>query len=596
MNAALPDARSPNKIWLQALAATASLHANSQRLLGDVVEEWAQKQPQAPAILSDRGSLSYEELAKAMRRYVRWAVSAGLKPGDCVALMAQNRGETLAAWLGLTRLGIVVALINCHLRGVALSHCLAAAGAKVLLLAGELAAEIDAAALENAPTLLTMEAEGAFSRALLAQKDTPIDFDGLWGAEAVARPSLSDPALLIYTSGTTGLPKAAFVSHHRVMSWSFWFCAMLDASPRDRLYDCLPLYHSVGGVVAPGAMLAAGGAVVVAEKFSASQFWADISRWDCTIFQYIGELCRYLLNAPPQPLERGHRLRCICGNGLSGEVWEAFQARFAIPRIFEFYAATEGNFSLYNVEGRVGAIGRVPGFLAHRFPLALVRFDRERGAPYRNAAGFCERVAVGEAGEAIGWIDPSRGASGRFEGYTNAQETQNKRLDHVFAPGDAWFRTGDLMRADAQGFYYFVDRIGDTFRWKGENVATSEVARVMAMVAGIAEVSVYGVEVAGADGRAGMAALVVRDGFDIGGLARALDAALPAYARPVFLRIVPQMALTDTFKQKKAALAALGFDPADSADALYVRPAGAADFQRLDALVHQAILQGLVRL
>jgi fatty-acyl-CoA synthase len=219
------------------------------------------------------------------------------------------------------------------------------------------------------------------------------------------------------------------------------------------MYDCLPMYHSIGGVVATGAVLVHGGSVVIREKFSAREFWTDITDWDCTLFQYIGELCRYLINAPDHPRQRKHRLRLCCGNGMRAEVWDKFQARFEISRILEFYAATEGNVSLYNVEGKTGAIGRVPSFLAHRFPLALVQFDAAAGAPARNAVGRCIRCGVDEVGEAIGRIrDGSLQPGGTFEGYTSAMETERKILRNVFEPGDAWYRTGDLMRRDAGGF------------------------------------------------------------------------------------------------------------------------------------------------
>ena len=287
--------------------------------------------------------------------------------------------------------------------------------------------------------------------------------------------TINDRALLIYTSGTTGLPKAASISHRRILNWGGWFAGLTGASPDDRLYDCLPVYHSVGGVVAPCSMLFAGASVVLAEKFSATNFWQDVARFDCTLFQYIGELCRYLLKAPASEFERQHRLRLACGNGLRGDIWEEFQARFAIPQILEFYAATEGNFSLYNVEGKVGAIGRIPPLLAHRFPAAIVKVDPDSGSPVRGDDGLCVVCARDEAGEAIGRIGIADEGGGRFEGYTDKAETEKKILRDVLAKGDAWFRTGDLMRLDAQGFFHFVDRVGDTFRWKGENVATSEV-------------------------------------------------------------------------------------------------------------------------
>src|SRR5206468_4209331 len=222
----------------------------------------------------------------------------------------------------------------------------------------------------------------------------------------------------------------------------------------DRMYNCLPMYHSVGGVLATGAVLVAGGSVVVRETFSARQFWRDIVRWDCTLFQYIGELCRYLLHTPPHQRERDHRIRMSCGNGLRGDVWIEFQQRFQIPNILEFYGATEGNVSLVNVEGVVGAIGRIPPFLAHRFPAALVRYDADAESPARDSRGFCIRCEPNEVGEAIGRVAADRTNIGaRFDGYTNEDATKGKILRHVFEPGDAWFRTGDLMRQDARGYF-----------------------------------------------------------------------------------------------------------------------------------------------
>jgi fatty-acyl-CoA synthase len=385
---------------------------------------------------------------------------------------------------------------------------------------------------------------------------------------------------LIYTSGTTGLPKAAYVSHHRVMMWTHWFAGMMGARNDDRLYNCLPMYHSVGGVVASGAVLLAGGSVVLREKFSASAFWDDVSETGCTIFQYIGELCRYLLKSGA-PVTK-HKLRLACGNGLSGDVWEAFQARFDIPQILEFYAATEGNFSLYNAEGRPGAIGRIPGFLAHRFAVALVKQDSE---------GKWIAVARGEAGEAIAKI---AGGAARFEGYTDAEATNKKILRDVFKPGDAWLRSGDMMRQDAQGFFYFVDRMGDTFRWKGENVATTEVAAALNEFPGIAQANVYGVAVPGSDGRAGMAALEISGNLDLTGLKAHLAARLPAYARPVFLRIATSLAVTETFKQKKADLAREGFDPTHIADPLYIDVG--ESYVPLDAELYARINTGRIRI
>ncbi len=257
--------------------------------------------------------------------------------------------------------------------------------------------------------------------------------------------------------------------------------------------------------------------MVLRERFSSSDFWPDIVRHDCTLFQYIGELCRYLVNSPPHPDEARHRLRLVCGNGLRPDIWNEFKQRFRIPKIIEFYAATEGNVTLFNFDGKPGAVGRIPWYLAHRFPTATIKYDVETDRPIRGADGLCIRCAPDEPGEAIGKIvsDPTMPGN-RFEGYANKADDEHKILRDVFEPGDAWFRTGDLLRQDAEGYYYFVDRVGDTFRWKGENVSTTEVADMIARFPGIRDVTVYGVHVAGQEGRAGMAALVTEDGLDLG--------------------------------------------------------------------------------
>jgi fatty-acyl-CoA synthase len=357
------------------------------------------------------------------------------------------------------------------------------------------------------------------------------------------------------------------------------------------------MYHSVGGVQVLGAMLVAGGSLVIRDKFSASQFWNDVVRWDCTLFEYIGELCRYLLHTEPSASETEHRIRLACGNGLAAEVWDAFKERFGIPQILEFYAATEGSVSLFNVQGKRGAIGHIPLYLTHRFSPALITIDIETGEPVRNEQGFCIPCAPNQAGEALGKVgnDPSSVGT-RFEGYTSAEASETKIVRNVFAPGDAWFRTGDLMRKDEKGYYYFVDRIGDTFRRKGENVATTEVAEAICEFSGVRHANVYGVAVPGTEGRVGMAALVADRDLDLDGLRRHLTSCLPSYARPVFLRLRNQVDLTGTFKYSKTELVRQGFDPGSSADALYFDSAEAGAFVPLDADLYRRIQAGEFRL
>jgi len=584
--------------WVRALEATAPIAGHPQRILPRVIEEVAHRRGEAEALISARGTLTYRTLVERTNRYARWALRQKLAKGETVCLLMPNRPEYMAIWLGITSVGGIVSLINTQLRGPSLAYCIDIVAPKHVIVAGDLIAEFRAAELESQPKIWSHGRSDGLGREF-SRIDREIEqFSAAPLTPAERRDvTLSDRALTIFTSGTTGLPKAANVSHRRLMQWSFWFAGLMDTGPDDRMYDCLPLNHSIGGVVATGALLVRGGSVVIAEKFSAQRFWDDVAEWDCTLFQYIGELCRYLVDAPEEPRQRRHRLRLCCGNGLRADIWEEFQSRFEIPRILEFYAATEGNVSLYNVEGKAGAIGRVPSFLAHRFPLALVQFDAAADAPTRDASGCCIRCATNEVGEAIGRIGDGASAGGsEFEGYTSAEDTERKILRNVFEPGDAWYRTGDLMRRDAGGFYYFVDRIGDTFRWKGENVATSEVAQALMAFPGVAEATVYGVSVPRTEGAAGMATLVANGALDFVQLRQHLARRLPPYARPLFLRLKDRIEVTATFKHKKTELAREGFHPAAARDAIYFDDPERQAYVPLDDALYERIRAGKVRL
>jgi len=278
---------------------------------------------------------------------------------------------------------------------------------------------------------------------------------------------------------------------------------------------------------------------------------------------------------------------------LRPEIWAQFQKRFAIPKIVEFYGATEGNVSMLSYDGKVGSVGRIPSYMRGLIKTRIVRFDIEREVPVRGPDGFCIECADGEVGEALGRIDDEPGRN--FEGYTKAEDTQKKILHDVFEKGDSWFRTGDLLKRDAHGYFYFVDRIGDTFRWKGENVATSEVAEALSVVDGILEANVYGVHVPGREGRAGMAALVVAPGFDPQDLAGALAKNLPDYAVPIFLRLRPEMEITGTFKLRKVELVSDGFNPAAIADPLYMLDPATRRYVPLDRTRYARIMSGELR-
>jgi fatty-acyl-CoA synthase len=582
---------------VRALRLTTPIAKHPTRVFPDVIEELADRYGERTALLSDRETFSYRVLLERSNRYSRWALAHGLRKGESVCLLMPNRPEYMAVWLGITRAGGAVSLLNTYLVGPSLAYCIDIVAPQHIIVAAELVAAFSTAEryLKTKPRIWA-HGEGAHNFARIEREIEQLSGDNLKTDER-PRLTIEDKALYIYTSGTTGLPKAANINHYRLMLASYAFAGVMDTRASDRMYDCLPMYHTTGGVLATGAVLIAGGSVAIREKFSAREFWDDIVRFDCTLFQYIGELCRYLVNTPPSPKEKAHRLRLCCGNGLRPDVWLEFKTRFNIPKILEFYAATEGNVNLFNFEGVVGSVGRIPWFLARRFPTRIVKFDPDKQQPARDARGFCVPCAANEVGETIGQIlnDASKPGN-RFEGYADDTENEKKILRDVFVRGDAWFRTGDLMRQDADGFFYFIDRVGDTFRWKGENVSTTEVAETINLFHGVSETTVYGVQVPGYDGRAGMAAIVCSEPIDLAALRMHIMQRLPEYARPLFLRIRGEIEVTATFKQKKIDLVKQGFDPTKTSDPLYFNDPQSQAFVRLDKTLYDCIVSGEVKI
>jgi len=587
------------KCILRALKRTKVVAQSPDRTLRDYFDEWAAAHGDRLALVSEHESFTYRELQARSNRYARWALARGLGKGDAVCLMMPNRPEYVAIWLGLARVGVATALINTNLAGPSLAHCVGIIAAKIAIIETSMATQF-ASAREHLPTDLVVYSHGPAPNGEPRLDDDVETFEGT-ALAAHEKPALTigDPALFIYTSGTTGLPKAARITHSRALRIMLGFAAATNAGHGDRMYDCLPMYHTNGGVIAIGVALSVGASCFIRDRFSASEFWNDAVDHDCTMFTYVGELCRYLLNSPPGDRDRAHRIRLCVGNGLRPDIFLAFQTRFAIRDVLEFYAATEGNVALFNFDSHPGAVGRMPGWAASSFPVKIVAFDIDEGVEKRDARGRCIECRVDETGEMLGEIldDPSKPAA-RFDGYADAAATKSRILRDVFQPGDAWFRTGDLLRRDALGYYYFVDRIGDTFRWKGENVSTTEVAETIAVFPGVHEAIVYGVSVRGYEGRAGMAALVIDNvaTFDLAGLRAFLAERLPAYARPVFLRFRPALDLTGTFKPKKTELIAQGFDLAGGGDPIYFDDRGQGVYSRVDADFVSAIEAGAIKL
>jgi fatty-acyl-CoA synthase len=584
---------------IRTLARIIPLARNPTRTLPPLVEELAARYGDRPLFLSRRETLTYRGFDELANRYARWAIRNGVKKGDIVCLMMSNRPTYPAIWLGVARAGGVTALLNTNLAGQALAYSINIVKPRHIIVSEDCGEAFASAMplLDPGPTVWRHGAGGPSDRRI----DEMIDrLDGA-AIPASERPLLvhADRCLFIYTSGTTGMPKAANINHYRVIAAMRAFASVMAATERDRMYDCLPLYHTVGGVIGLGAGLMVGGSVYIAERFSARQFWDDVADNQCTLFQYIGELCRYLTVAPPHLKERSHRLRLACGNGLRPDIWPLFKQRFNIAEIREFYAATEGNAVMFNLDGKEGAIGRIPFWLRPMFPMINVRMrgEGDQETIDRGADGFCVECAPGEIGELISEIvfDPMKPGQ-RFDGYADRGATEAKILRNAFKKGDTWFRSADLVRRDRHGYYYFIDRLGDTFRWKGENVSTSEVAEILDTSEGVHEANVYGVRIAGYDGKAGMAALVVGDGFDLDRLHDYVEDSLPPYAHPLFLRLQEKIDATATFKQRKFNLVRDGFDPGVVGDPLYFDDPRQGRYVPLDAALYREIISGAVRL
>ncbi|GAN03847.1 acyl-CoA synthetase [Mucor ambiguus] len=537
--------------------------------------EKAKANPNKIFVLFEGREYTFRQIEKASNRLAYWLLAQNIKRNDIVCMMHQNHPTFFITLLAISKIGAVPSLINTNLADDSLLHCIKIANTKLfifdplyepqvstiteatkelnvrLVAYGEATQEAELAPLAIAPTL-TPSILSRFS-----EKDTSEAY--IKGFEA------NDPAYLIYTSGTTGMPKAAISQHARVNFAMVMYSNTAGVQKDDRVYCVLPLYHSSGLIVSSSVCLYAGGTIVLGRKFSASRFWNDCVDYKVDVFTYIGEFCRYLLSQPHHPQERNHNVKLVYGNGMRPDVWERFRERFNIPKICEFYAATEAPTSLFNVNtgemgaGAVGLRGKL--FRLVRSEVQLIKIDPITEEPLRDKNGLCVKCDFGEQGELIVRIDVDGPIS--FDGYyKNAGATKKKILSNVFVKGDNYFRSGDLLKLSSEGYFYFGDRVGDTFRWKSENVATTEVAQALGVYPGVGEANVYGALVPNHDGRAGMAAIVLKEGstIDFKELYQYLRKKLPKYAIPVFIRFVPAMEITGTFKQQKVEFRNQGID------------------------------------
>ncbi|MFI8384333.1 long-chain-acyl-CoA synthetase [Pseudomonas sp. NPDC079086] len=564
--------------------------------LASCIEEAARDNPHGVALIQGDEQLTYAEFDRWANQLAHYLRAHGLRQGDSVALMFENRFELLAGVVACAKLGAVSALINSSQRGRVLAHSISLASPRMVLVGEELldafteiAAEVALPAdachyFADRPTWRDPgEAPAGWQHPAAALHDYPVDAALL---ERAVR--ADDPCFYIYTSGTTGLPKAVVFNHGRFMKGygAFGFAAV-RLGREDRMYVSLPFYHGTAMVVCWGSVLAGQAALIMVRKFSASRFWDEVERHRATAFGYVGELCRYLLDQPARPSDAANPIRVMVGNGLRPSIWQAFKQRFAVERVVELYASSEGNIGFTNLLNLDNTVGFSP------YPYAIVRYDQEREAPLREN-GHLQRVAKGEAGLLLGKITDKS----PFHGYTNTRDTERCILRDVFEPGDAWFNTGDLMRDMGFRHAQFVDRLGDTFRWKGENVSTTQVEAVLDGVAEVSETVVYGVEVANTNGRAGMACIRLAcapEDFDFQALLTHLRQELPAYAVPLFLRLSAEMETTGTFKHKKAPLKEQAYDLERCSDPLYAWLPGSDRYVPLTRELQVAIAAGHYR-
>lgn len=546
-----------------------------------VVEDNAKKLGGGLALEMDEQQLTWRELSERTSRVAHVLTALGVKPGQVVALIGKNSPDYLATLLGISRVGATASLINYHLEGQPLAHALSSSRARVVLSEG---AFLDAARAASSGARVL-----SFRGGELEERMQRVP------GRAFPRVQVGSDTdfVYIFTSGTTGLPKPCRVTHARAVLAGAGFGPLLfEMSAGDKLYSVLPLYHSSALMIGAGSCFVTRTPLALREQFSASAFWSDVKRYRATSILYIGELCRYLLNQHPSDAERDNPVRVAVGNGLRADVWEPFAERFDIPNIREFYSATEAPGVIFNLTGKVGSVGHVP--MRRLGSLKLARFDVDADELVRGADGFCQECGPNEAGELlIKLVENPKSALREFRGYTDGKATQKKILHNVFKAGDRYFRSGDLMRFDDHDYFYFVDRIGDTYRWKGENVSTAEVAEVVSRAPGVLGATVVGVSVPGLEGRCGLAALEVEGALDAAAFWKTAQE-LPSYAQPRFLRVLGQLATTGTFKIQKTDLRRDGVDPETVQGPLYLRQEDG--YVPLTQKLWQDAKRGIVRL
>ena len=560
--------------------------------LGIAFEKAVKRNPQGIALLFEDQSYSYRALNEWANQIAHYYLSLGAKKGDVIAVMVENRPELIATIVALAKIGVTIALVNTSQVGKVLAHSINLVNPIAVIAGEEVRAAIDVARPElKVPQdrfhwfadQETRKHAGTAPKEYvnLAQQ---IDQFPKFNPSTTRTVTGKDGLFYIYTSGTTGLPKAVIFTHSRWTLAYGTYGHILNLGKDDVMYVTLPLYHATGVVVCWCGVIAGSATLAVRRKYSTSAFWKDVQKFNASAIGYVGELCRYLIDAPTTELDRAHRVTKMIGNGMRPNIWGKFKERFGVQEVLELYASSEGNVGFSNIFNFDNTVGFSPT------PYAIVEFDKEKNELVRDKKGHCKKVKTGEVGLLVGKIT----SRSPFDGYTDPEKNKSVILKDVFNKGDSYFNTGDLVRDIGFRHAQFVDRLGDTFRWKGENVSTTEVENMVCEYHKIAEAVVYGVEIPNTNGRAGMAAITLVDGeelneADLSAMVNVFKKCLPSYAIPVFLRVQAKVETTGTFKYQKNKLKEDAFNPAKTSERLLVLLPGATAYCDVNAEIFNNI-------
>lgn len=582
----------------RAMQALPSLNPGNEFIsLGKIIAWHARQHPNNVFIYFEGRKITYKEFNDFSNKSAHYLAQQGIRKGDVVALLMENRPEFLMYAVAIVKLGAVAALLNASQKGQVLTHSINLVKAKALIVGEELVTTY-----REISAQLTVDSEYHY---FVANQNLHLGFgatpQGLINLpeESETQPNSNPPqtaqvhrkdsCFYIYTSGTTGMPKASITNHDRwVSAHAGLGHAIVQLKPEDVFYCPLPFYHATALLVCWGSIIAGSSSLLLKRRFSASEFWKDVRQYKVTAFGYVGELCRYLLNQPASPDDTNHNIRLIVGNGLRPSVWKEFKNRFGIKRVIEFYGASEGNaifINLFNLDNTIGMGGS---------NIAVVKYDKENEVPVRNAEGKLEKVNQGEAGLLLGKVTRIT----PFIGYTDKNQSKKALIENAFKSGDQWFNTGDMVRNIGFHHYQFVDRLGDTFRWKGENVSTTELENICLQFGGVQDCIAFGVEIPETNGKAGMISLSLLepDGFDLTAFLEFLNKNLPAYAVPRFIRLKQDVDTTETFKYKKSDLKEQAYNLDKVKDPLYVLlPSQHTQYTLLNQEIHERIVQGEYR-